>query len=103
MLRNKPAFEYCGLTIILSNPSRFDSIKLLSAGAGRLVNDFLQPEHNQYQCDLRLKEDLSPLLPNTKCLLVLGESAAKLWTKNNENTLNEIRGSVFYYDGRFSN
>jgi hypothetical protein len=102
MLKHKPTFRYAGLTIILSNASRFDNIKLLSGGGGRLVDEFLQPEYNRWQCDIRLKEDASPILPETKCILLLGESAAQIWLKNADNTLGEIRGSVFYYDGRFS-
>jgi hypothetical protein len=99
MLRNKPAFNYCGLTIVLSNPSRFDvkSNNLLSANGGQYLNEqCLRPAYNIHQCDIRVKEDTSELLPGTKCVLLLGEDAAKQWLQNTDNTLNEIRGSVYY-------
>lgn len=90
----------------MSKPSRFDLTKrqLLSAGGGRLFDEAIQPDFNRHQCDIRLKEDMEPILEGTKCILLLGEPAAKLWLNmpNGENNLNEIRGSVFYYDGRFS-
>ena len=96
MLRNRPQYKYCGLTIVLSNPSRFDRNELLSATGGWFFNDrCLRPDYNRHQCDIRLKDDRSELLPNTKCVLLLGEPAAKLWLNNNENTLGEIRGSVY--------
>ena len=101
MLRNKPTFTYCGLTVILSNPSRFDNANLLSATGGRLFAKHIAPEFNRYQCDIRVREDKSPLIPGTKCILLLGADAAKDWLgeQMRDNTLNEVRGSVFYYDG----
>lgn len=95
MLRNKPRLNYNGLTLVLSNPSRADNINLLSAGGGRLMNECLQPEYNLYQCDIRVKEDNSPLLDGTKVVMLLGEDAAKQWLRNPDNTIGEIRGSVY--------
>ena len=58
MLRHKPKFSYCGLTIVLSNPSRFDVLKLLSSRGGDFFENFcLQPDYNLMQCDVRLAED----------------------------------------------
>lgn len=102
MLRHKPAYTYSGLTIVLSHASRFDKVRLLCATGGHLIDEFLQPEFNRHQCDIRLKDDIEPLLPETKCILLLGEQAAKLWLNNNDDSLNELRGSIFFYDGRFS-
>lgn len=95
MLRTKPSIPYCGLTIILSNPSRFDNNKLLSAGAGHLINDYcLRPEFNVMQCDIRLADEPSAFLEGTKCLLLLGEYAMhKYCVTSRNNTLNEMRGS----------
>lgn len=97
MLKRPPVFEYKGITIVLSNGSRFDlkSNTLLSAGGGRLVDECLRPDYNLAQCDVRVKEDLSPLLPGTKVIILLGENAAKLWLQNTDNTIGEIRGSIF--------
>ena len=99
MLHHKPRFTYSGLTVVLSNPSRFDRVNLLSANGGRLFDELLSPEYNRFQCDIRLKEDSSPLLPCTKVILLLGEPAMKLWTRNIDNTLGQMRGSLFWYDG----
>jgi hypothetical protein len=100
MLRSKPKVNYCGLTIILSNASRFDKADLLTGQAGWFFSErCLRPDFNRYQCDVRIKEDTSELLPNTKAVLLLGESAAQDWLKNKENTLNEIRGSPYVING----
>lgn len=95
MLRQKPQLTYNGLTVVMSNPSRADTHKLLSAGGGRFFNECLAPEYNMYQADIRLKEDVTPLIDGTKVVLLLGEDAAKQWLKNPDNTINEIRGSVY--------
>lgn len=97
--RVKPILTYCGLTIVLSNPSRFDRADLLSSTGGYLFcQELLQPEFNRMQCDIRLKDNREPLLPNTKCVLLLGESAAKLWLRNEDNSLGEIRGAPYLID-----
>lgn len=98
MLSHPPKFTYCGLTVILSNPSRFDNNQLLSAGGGKLFDSLLRPDYNRYQCDIRVKEDVRPILPGTKCILLLGEQAAKQYIGNTDNSLGAIRGSIFYKD-----
>ena len=99
MLRQKPRVAYCGLTIIMSNPSRFDTMRLLTANGGAMFNDYcLRPEFNLLQSDIRLMEDSSPLLPNTKCILLLGQSAAwKYLPETNGQFLGAIRGAVYEY------
>ncbi len=101
MLKNKPTLPFCGLTVILSNPSRFDTLNLLSANGGTLFNSgCLRPEYNVMQCDVRLMHDPSPLLPGTKVILLLGEEAMhKYCPTTKDNTLNEMRGSVLDYNG----
>ena len=101
LLRSKPRVAYCGLTIILSNPSRFDTLNLLSSTGGILMNNHcLRPELNVMQCDIRLMEDTSPWLPNTKAILLLGEAAMHHYCKDTlNNTLNEMRGSPLQIDG----
>jgi hypothetical protein len=98
MLRNKPKVQYCGLTVIMSNPSRFDKVSLLTSGGGDLFNNYcLRPDYNQMQCDIRLTDDKSPFLEGTKAVLVLGERAMHEWlpmTRN--NTLNELRGGLYH-------
>ncbi len=99
MLRSKPSLGYSGLTIIMSNPSRMDTHRLLAGNGGMMFTNFcLRPEYNQMMCDVRLKEEIEPLLPNTKCILILGESAMhQLLPETLGNTLHEMRGSLFFY------
>jgi hypothetical protein len=100
MLRHKPSFSYCGLTIVLSNPSRFDKVALLSANGGAFFdNECLRPDINRHQCDIRVKEDKSEFLPGTKCVILLGEEATREWLRNADNTIGEIRGSVYNING----
>jgi hypothetical protein len=98
MLRNKPKLQYCGITIILSNPSRFDKTSLLTANASTLFNNYcLQPDFNQMQCDVRVMEDKSEFLNGTRAVLLLGEAAMHEWVPATKgNNLNEMRGSPLY-------
>ncbi len=84
----------------MSNPSRFDKLDLLTANGGNFFrNKCLYPHANIMQCETRLKEDRSPLLPNTKAVLLLGLEAYNMWIGNPQNnTLGEIRGSIYQYN-----
>lgn len=94
--REKPILTYNGLTIVMSHGSRFDRASLLSANGGNFFcNDCLGTSYNRMGSDIRLKDNREPLLPNTKCVLLLGEPAAQTWLGNVNNTLNEIRGSPY--------
>lgn len=95
MLRHKPKLTYKGLTVILSNPSRFDNLNLLSAGGGRIFDEALRPDFNRMNCDIRLKDDTSPFLDGTKCVLLLGNEASKQII-NSDSSLGAIRGSVYF-------
>lgn len=103
LLRTKPVVKYCGLTLVLSFPSRFDTARLLSANGGQFFNtECLRPEFNVMQCDIRLAEDKSPFLDGTKVVLLLGDVAMHTYlpqTKN--NSIGEMRGSVFEQGGKF--
>lgn len=100
LVRHKPKFHYNGLTIIMSNPSRVDNEtlgtpnpKLITGTAGYIFeNECLQPETNRYCCDIRLIDDSSELLPNTRCILLLGQRSLTLFS-GSANTLDEQRGS----------
>lgn len=97
MLRHKPILTYSGLTIVLSNPSRFDKMSLLSGMGGQMFNNYcLRPDMNIMQCDVRLMEDTSPWLDGTKCILLLGEAAMHHYLPFTiKNSLGELRGSPF--------
>jgi hypothetical protein len=99
MLRHLPVFQYSGLTIILSNPSRNDRTELLSDVAGLVFkNECLAPELNIYQCDVRLVDDPSPLLPNTKCILLMGQYAHSKFTQV-PTTVDENGGAPIMVNG----
>lgn len=101
MFRTKPRLKYCGLTFIMSNPSRFDTTSLLSGPGGHLLNDHcLRPNYNVMQCDVRLVQDTSPFLPDTKCVVLLGEKAMHQFIPQTaSSTLKEMRGSPFQIGG----
>ncbi len=86
---------------MLSNPSRFDKASLLTATGGSLFSNWcLQPEMNSMQCDIRVAEDMSPLLPGTKCVLLCGTTAMHRWLPDtSKNSIGEMRGSTFVRGG----
>ena len=85
----------------MSNPSRMDTHRLMSGNGGTMMDGFcLRPEMNSMMCDIRLKDETAPLLPDTKCLLILGEAAMhKYLPETLGNTIHEMRGSLFHYKG----
>lgn len=109
MLRNKPSFRYNGLTIFLSNPSRFDKEIIVNGQQkGTLISgtanyffekECLAPHTNRHCCDIRLIDSLPEgLLPGTKCILLLGQRAHTLYTKL-DTTIDEHRGNPIIVDG----
>ncbi len=95
-MRHLPTKEYCGLTIVLSQPSRQDLNSLLSGYAGIFFNqDCLAPTTSRWRCDIRTADTLSGgLLPGTKGLLLLGERSLHEWSEGYQDyTINELRGT----------
>lgn len=92
-----PKFTYCGITIILDNPSRFDVERksLLTGFAGDWFNEeCLGPEVNRWQCEIRTRDEKAPYLRDTKCILALGQRClSDLFS--NKFSLGEQRGSPF--------
>ena len=101
LLRTKPRLPYCGLTVVLSNPSGHDTVNLLAGNGGMLFNKHcLQPDYNSMQIDVRLAEDKSPMLEGTKCIIIMGEYACHtLLPETRLNTLGEVRGGIYEYKG----
>lgn len=96
MLHHPPKLSYSGLTVVLSNPSRFDRTQLLTATGGNFfLNDCLYPHFNRYQLDIRTLENKEPYLPGTNCVLALGEQAIKMFPSLS-TSLGEQRGSPIY-------
>lgn len=98
-----PTATYKGLTVVMSNPSRMDTLGLLSGNGGYFfTRECLYPQVSKMQCEIRLADNKRPLLPNTKGVLLLGERAAKEWLGNKlsaGDTLNMIRGTPYIIDG----
>jgi len=71
----------------------------MSGNGGTMMDGFcLRPEMNSMMCDIRLKDETAPLLPDTKCILILGEAAMhQLLPETYNNTIHEMRGSLFQY------
>lgn len=104
-MRSLPKFTYKGLTIILSQPSRFDlrEHKLLSGAAGAFLNqECLAPYCNTLQCDVRTSDTMSEgLLDGTKAILLLGHRAMLEWTFGCQDySLGEKRGTPL--DNKFN-
>jgi hypothetical protein len=97
MLRSKPKFLYSGLTLVMSNPSRFDTVRLMSNS--NFIDQYcFQPEFGIMNCDIRLMQDDSPFLDGTKCIMLLGDSAMQKYAPMTRlNTIHEMRGSIFMY------
>lgn len=97
-MRTPPSLRYNGLTLVLSNPSRFDTKRLLSANAGVYVNnECLQPETNVSQCDIRTADCADPYLPSTRVVMPLGDVAMQQLLSL-QNSIGEVRGSVYQRD-----
>lgn len=93
MLSHPPKLTYSGITVVMSNQSRFDNKVLLSGNGGGYFNECLSPHFNRYQCDIRLLQDERPLVKGTKAILLLGEYALRKYKR--EVSLNEQRGHPF--------
>lgn len=92
MLHHPPKFNYCGLTVMLGKPSRFDTKELLSGHAGQVFKSYLHPL-NLDTVDIRTSDNVS-LLPNTKVVLLLGdESLTRHYPSGGKINLNDARGN----------
>jgi len=93
-MKTLPRFTYNGLTVVLSNPSRNDKIKLLDGWAGSLFANEALDGLNINGCMICTADEPKDLLAGTKGLLLLGERAMKEWTTDgyDQYSLNEQRG-----------
>jgi hypothetical protein len=100
-MRQKPILKYCGLTIILSQPSRFDltSRKLLSGISGQWFCQDVLRDGGGIQvatCDVRTSDLKEPFLEVTRSVLLLGERALHDWVPEAaDQDLLKVRGYVF--------
>src|SRR3954463_8650346 len=99
-----PRLNYVGLTLIVSNPSRFDITELLSGNAGQWFSGEVMRKAgiNRYQIDIYDCDSFGKLgrvfLPSTKVVLLLGERAQRE-IAGVDTTLGEQRGSPIIRDG----
>lgn len=95
-MRELPQKNYNGLTIVLGHRSRHDTVRLISGTTGTFFDYYCLASNGvrRDECDIRLNESLEEgLLPNTKCILLLGEEAMHNWCPEyKEYSLNEQRG-----------
>ena len=97
-MKRPPTKPYCGLTIVMASPSRFDTTELLSGYAGTYFRECLSPLTIP-QCDLRLAADPTPFLKGTKVVLPLGNHALHRHLPEFNFTLSEVRGCPYERDG----
>ena len=90
-MRHLPIIKYSGLTIVLSEASRFDKKQLLSGFVGQSFEGFLNPI-SRFACDIRTINNSEPFIENTKVCLLLGAKAQQNFFPG-DLTLNEQRGS----------
>jgi len=97
-----PRFPHKGLSIVLSQPSRFDhnAHELLTGGGGNYFKDFcLRPEASVYQCEVRDSSESAPFPETTTALLLLGEKAKQVFLPSDAHdlTLGQARGNLFHH------
>lgn len=103
MLHHPPKLDYKGLTIIMSQGSRFDVSQLLSGNAGSwFCNEVMRPAMNRFQCDIYDLEEFIKigrrLREGTKCVLLFGQKAQQSILQV-DTTIGEQRGSPIVRDG----
>jgi hypothetical protein len=95
-MRHLPKNKYCGLTLVLSNPSRMDERMLLSGYAGVFINDrCLRPTYDRWQCDIRTADTKSQgILDSTRLIVLLGEGSFHAWCSSSYSgySIGEQRG-----------
>lgn len=91
--------NYSGITVILSNPSRFDleNRTLLSGTAGFYFDKWIAPL-TRNQCHIRLLDNEVPFLEGTKLVFLLGSDAHRFYFPEN-SSLNQYRGIPQVKDG----
>lgn len=97
-LKQDPIFTYNGLCFILSEPSRFDTQRLISAKAGEFFDDVLkQVGTTRFHSQIKLLEDPSPFREGTKVVILLGARAQRAYIP--QLSLNEARGYCYHQVG----
>jgi len=97
MLRHPPVLKYNGISVVLQNPSRFDLNQLISGTVSYSFEQALKPA-SRYACDIRVLDDKSSFLPDTRVVLLCGErclASIGLYDKNLDN----VRGGCYLRDG----
>ena len=98
-MRHKPTLRYCGVTIELEYPGRFDKEKLIDGSGAYLLREALDPiKLNRYAFDIRTADCKEPYENGTKVVLLAGDSLLPRLGYHKER-INTLRGSPFERNG----
>ena len=100
--RTPPSREYCGLTVLLSNPGRFDQRNLVDGSSQYVLKDALLESSaggviHRNSIDFRTLSYAAPYLNNTKVVLLCGGASLRVLGFGPER-LHTLRGSAFERD-----
>lgn len=100
MFHHRPKLPYCGLAIVLDNPSRFDlnTKRLISGQVGDYFSDNLGVPIGACHIYDRVDVTTDEFPEGTKVALVLGEFTARQWSGKG-SSIHKLRGIPFYYKG----
>lgn len=95
MIRQKPALRYCGVTIELEYPGRFDTKELIAGPSAYLLSEALGPlKLNRYAFDIRTKDCKEPYCDGTRVIVACGAtSLSKVGFPHTR--INTLRGTPF--------
>lgn len=94
-MRHKPALKYCGVTIELEFPGRFDKQQLIDGSSSHILREALDPLRlNRYAFDIRTRDCKDPYQEGTRVVLLAGDSSLEKIGYRRER-INTLRGSPF--------
>lgn len=97
-MRHKPALKYCGVTIELEFPGRFDKQQLIDGSSSYILREALDPLRlNRYAFDIRTRDCKEPYQEGTRVVLLCGDSQLEKLNHRRER-INTLRGSPFKDD-----
>ena len=98
LIPQPPTMDYSGLCIAMSRASRHDKDKLISGYCNIYFERcLLLAGTRRDACWVQLMDEDIP--EGTKCILALGEAAARKFCEDNIHSLNELRGNYYEYNG----
>ena len=95
---DEPLLNYCGLTVVLDVPSRFDKEHLISGIAGDYFDSCIRPLARPF-IEIRTSDEKKPLRHDTKVVLLLGLQSLSLIKGLKDPKLSHMRGSPITING----